>query len=147
MTDFMDRLDREVEAWKPQPGDKIVGTITSIEAFDGKYGEYPLLIVDTGDHEIAIHAFHTVLKSELARKDPSEGDRIGVKYTGRNVDGGYEGYRVLIERQHPENRSINWNAIRRETDAERTDVDVPPSSSIKDAVAATRNPRSDDAPF
>ena len=145
MTDFMDRLDREVEAWKPQPGDKIVGTISSIEAFDGKYGEYPLLIVDTGDDEIAIHAFHTVLKSELARKDPSEGDRIGVKYTGRNVDGGYEGYRVLIERQHPVDQSFDWNAMRHESDAARGKTDTPPSS-IKDAVAATKN-QADDATF
>ena len=80
MSELEERLDDIAEAWKPEEGDKLVGTVQSVEMFDGKFGPYPLLVIESGDsREVAVHAFHTVLKSELSRKQPQPGDRIGLK--------------------------------------------------------------------
>ncbi len=101
--DFEDRLNHFPEGWKPKVGDSLIGTVAEVSTRDSDYGgEYPVVVIETEDgREIAIHAFHTVLKNELARLRPREGDKLGVKCHGR--DGGeYEKYRVLLERAEPE---------------------------------------------
>jgi hypothetical protein len=71
---------------------------------------YPLLEVETDDGEVvAVHAFHTVLKNELAKKRPDVGDRVGIKYLGTPPGKNYESYRVVIERTTAS--SPNWDAI------------------------------------
>lgn len=110
-----DRLDHEAVGWRPEPGDKLIGTIISIdEGTSGEWGPYPLLEVEQGDGTcIALHAFHSVLRNAIASKRPQVGDTIGVKYIGKvNPKGGgnaYENYRVQIERAAgaPE---IDWDA-------------------------------------
>lgn len=114
MTDLADRLDAEyAEAWRPNPGDKIVGTIATIEMFTGQYEPYPIVTVDTDDGPRSVHAFHTVLRSELAGKKPQPGDRIGIKYRGKS-DKGYESYRVVVE----SDRRVDWDRVGHEADSE-----------------------------
>lgn len=118
--DIGSRVDAFPEPWKPEPGDKFVGTIQSIEEFDdskNEYPAYPLLIVLTDDgREIAFHAFHTVAKRELARQRASVGDRIAVKYFGRTEnDRGYERYRLLIDKPQ---KGPDWERIEQEATAE-----------------------------
>lgn len=97
-----DRLDQEVTAWRPEPGDKIYGKVVDISQNQGDYEPYPLLEIETPDGAmVAIHAFHTVLKSELAKKHPVAGDSIGIKYLGKTAGKDYEGYRVIIDRATP----------------------------------------------
>lgn len=103
-----DRLDREpAPGWRPEPGDKVIGTIVEISEAPGTdFGAYPLITIEQDDGtEIAVHAFHSVLRNELESKQPSEGDRIGIRYAGKvaGKSGGrdYESYRVVLERVTP----------------------------------------------
>lgn len=130
MSDMMDRLDRDAEPWKPSPGDKLTGTVASVEIFTGQYGDYPLLLVVGDDGtENAVHAFHTVLRSELARKQPKPGDRIGIKYVGKDTEKGYERYRVVLDSERP--AGVDWSQVARVADGELGD-DTPPDREPPD---------------
>jgi len=64
---------------------------------------YPIIVVrkDDGD-EIAVHAFHAVLRAKLAENKPAIGDRIAIRYEGKikaKTEGhpAYHGYSVVVE--------------------------------------------------
>jgi len=97
-------LDATFEGWQPKPGDKLTGTILTRSTSDaGGYGSYPLLEILTDDGQgIALHCFHTVLKTAVERWDPKPGEYVGVKYLGK-LEGrgsfeGYEDYRMVVRR-------------------------------------------------
>jgi hypothetical protein len=100
--DFL--LESDPDGWTPREGDKLVGRVLNIETGGqgSQYGSYPLLLIRRdGDGQLVnVHAFHTVLRTELGRKAVGVGDRIGIKYMGL-ADGGdfgtYENYRVVTE--------------------------------------------------
>ena len=103
-----DRLDAPpAEGWRPQSGDKLIGTIVEITEGASEYGTYPLIVVQPDDDPTprSVHAFHTVLKNELEKLRPTEGDSIGIKYLGRQTGKGggasYESYKVALERNTP----------------------------------------------
>lgn len=109
MTDLMDRLDREPEAWLPEAGDKITGRIVEVgeAGHASEYGKYPILIIESVDVktgeivETVLHCFHTVLRNAIERVNPEVGDTIGVAYKGLKEGGAFgtfENYRVVIER-------------------------------------------------
>jgi hypothetical protein len=117
-----DRFDY-AQAWRPGPGDVLKGTVTEItEYHGGGYGSYPIVTVTleedcrAGDtelkagSEVAVHAFHTVLRNELARLDVQIDEPIAVLYGGtqRTKDGStnYEGYRVRMPGRTP--KRFNW---------------------------------------
>jgi hypothetical protein len=99
MSNLHDALDAEyASAWRPNPGDKLIGTVTELSEREGSYGCYPIVTVATESGErLAVHAFHEVLANELARVAPKVGDIIGVKYAGKDPDKGYHRYRVRRE--------------------------------------------------
>lgn len=84
--------------WRPNPGERIKGNIVDIATGDGGYGPYPIVTLDTDDGEKAVHAFHQVLRTELARRRPKIGDEIEVTYLGKRENqsgnGSYHAYRV-----------------------------------------------------
>lgn len=102
MTDEQQQTTEEqgyAEGWRPNPGDRIAGTVVDIAATDGGYGVYPIVTLKTSGGEVAVHAFHTVLRRELARRRPSVGDDLEITYLGKQKakgaqDRGYDGYRV-----------------------------------------------------
>ena len=102
--DILSALDRPAaQGWKPVPGDTLSGRIVDIyTSGPGEYGEYPILEVANSNGEvIAVHCFHTTMKSAVERRQPKVGDRIGVRYEGRKTSGGfgdkgYESYRVVV---------------------------------------------------
>lgn len=101
-----DRLDRETApGWKPEVGDQVIGTIVEISERPGtEYGPYQVITIEQADGtEVAVHAFHGVLKNELESKQPTEGDRIGIRYLGKKQGATreYENYRVVLERATP----------------------------------------------
>ena len=105
MRSIDDRLDSFAEAWKPEPGDKLIGTVVDLDERDSAYGDepYPIVTVETDDgNELAFHAFHTVARNELAKQRPAIGDRIGIAYHGKQDGKNYESYRVIVERAEPE---------------------------------------------
>lgn len=118
--DLDERLEAQTEAWMPEPGDKIVGTVVELSELESQYGTYPLLVLATEDgREMAIHAFRTVLKNEVAKKRPQIGDKVGIKYFGQLPDKDFHGYKLVIERGEgtpaPE---IDFDAIAQQAEAE-----------------------------
>jgi hypothetical protein len=104
-----ERLDSFAEAWRPEAGDKLIGTVVDLDERDSDFGDepYPIVTVltDTGD-ERAFHGFHTVARNELAKQRPKVGERIGIAYHGLS-DKGYERYRIIVERD--ETPSLDWD--------------------------------------
>lgn len=121
--DLLDRLDQDfAPGWQPETGDKIAGRITDITHRDGGWGLYPVLELDLGGtpartkdgqvtDRIAVHALHGVLKNELEQRRPAIGDRLAVKYLGKQQGkkGGadYEGYKLAHE---PADGTAAWGA-------------------------------------
>ena len=59
MRSLDDRLDNFAEAWKPEPGDKLIGTVVDLDERDSAYGDepYPIVTVQNDDgNELAFHA-------------------------------------------------------------------------------------------
>lgn len=88
----------ESNSWRPDKGEEIKGTLVGVEARDSGYGPYPMLLLDVDGAEVAVHAFHTVLRTELAKRRPKPGDELTIKYLGKTADSkdrkGYHSYRV-----------------------------------------------------
>ncbi len=95
-----ERLDAPAEGWKPEVGEKLIGTIIDLDERDSQYDEEPYTLVtvlnDEGE-ERAFHGFHTVPRRKLARLGPQIGDRIGIAYHGRHSKG-YERYVIKLDR-------------------------------------------------
>jgi hypothetical protein len=88
------------EAWRPNPGDTISGYVVKVAAADGDYGPYPVVTVRTtqlpqGEVDVAVHAFHDMLRSELADRQVQAGDQITITYLGKHPEKDYYGYRVV----------------------------------------------------
>lgn len=126
-------------AWRPSPGETLEGTVTEITEYDGGgFGGYPILTVGTEDGEKAVHAFHTVLRNELAKLDIQVGEKVAILYGGkqRSKDGSveYEGYRVKAPDRKP--RRFAWG-----------DSDNGDETSGNDLVDDTPGDDGSDLPF
>jgi hypothetical protein len=96
-------LDYDFEGWQPEPGDKIMGVVITVtESSEGDYGTYPVVSIVTPTLDaVALHCFHSVLRSAIERNNPQPGDTIAIKYKGtkegKGVGGqGYEDYNVIV---------------------------------------------------
>lgn len=92
-------MTEEGNGWRPTAGDKIEGTVVDIATGDGGYGPYPIVTLEVeGGSEVSVHAFHHVLRTELARRRPRVGNELAIKYIGKTDDSkdrkGYHTYRV-----------------------------------------------------
>ena len=149
MSSITDRLEKDVAAWRPDPEDKLVGTVVEVDERVSDYGPYPLLIVETEDgDEIVFHAFHTVAKNELGRLAPSVGDQIGIIYGGKDEDRKYEKYRVVLDRVRSESKPVDWKGYADDTaGAAGTQIMAGPDEPVP---PPTEEPGSDvdaDVPF
>jgi hypothetical protein len=106
------QVDREfADAWRPEPGDKLIGEVVELGQRDGAYGVYPIVTVRQDDGvELAFHAFHTVAQSKLAEARPQVGERVAIKYLGLNKRGDrpYHDYRAAVDRAAV---AFNWRAF------------------------------------
>ena len=88
------------EAWSPEPGGTIAGTVVSIDARDGGYGPCPIVTIATVEAFIAFHAFHSVAKNELAKLRPQVGEKLVIVYNGKRNSksgrGSYHSYSVSM---------------------------------------------------
>lgn len=117
---ILDQLNRPPsEAWKPAPGDTLIGRVTELDTRVTVHGEYPLVVLETEDGRlVGVHGFHTVLKSELARRRPAIGDRIGIRFDGNPPGKDYKSYRVVVDHAQPRDTGPDWDRIGMETAAE-----------------------------
>jgi hypothetical protein len=116
-----DRLDEPyAEAWRPAPGESLIGEVVAIDqrisAYDG-VTLYPVVTVrkDNGD-TLAFHGYHAVAKAELGKQAPAIGERIGIKYIGKPPGKAYEAYRIIVERDGP---AVDWAQVKAEGEAEQ----------------------------
>lgn len=135
MASLEDRVENFPSAWKPKTGEKLTGTITELSERESEFGAYPAVGIstDTGE-EVVFHAFHVAARNQLARLRPEVGDRLAVKYFGKDEEKGYEKYRILIDRTAP---AINWDTHAVESAAELAagGADVEPGETESDALA------------
>jgi hypothetical protein len=131
-------VDREfAEAWRPDPGDKLVGEIVELGARAGYNDElYPIVTVRQDDGvELAFHAFHTVARNELAKLHPQVGQRLAVRYEGekQGADGRskYHHYRIATDAVPV----FSWGAFGDAADVTEVGSDIP-----------TDDPPADDPP-
>ena len=82
------------EGWKPNPGDEVTGKLIDVAVTENGWGPYPVLTLESGGREVAVHAFHDVLKGELSRRQPKIGDELSIKYLGQPQGKNYHAYRV-----------------------------------------------------
>jgi len=140
----MDRLDAFPEAWKPQPGDKLVGVVTELDERDSEFSRYAIVtVLDDDGREWAFHAFHTVAARELARQRPVVGDRIGVAYHGVDPVKKYARYRVVVDHAVATENAPDWDAIGAAAAADPTvDAadDVPPAPETLGSVTPIVRP-------
>jgi len=149
------RLEKDyAPAWRPNPGDALVGEVTDLSANTGYDGApYPIVTVRQDDgRELALHAFHTVARNELAKQRPQIGERIGIKYTGEKATadgrGKFHGYRVAVDRPQA---AFDWGTY---GDGDASEPAAPQSDVPRDgfeygqppAQAGTATP-DDDVPF
>jgi hypothetical protein len=82
-------MDMNVEyaaGWRPEEGDVLVGTVTSVDLGHSNWGgSYPIITVDPGEGEdaVAVHCFHTGLKQRVMALKPMRGEVIGFQYKGK----------------------------------------------------------------
>ena len=84
MNDVSDALDEGyADGWRPDEGDKIVGTIVGLSKgwSDYRQGFYPIVTIhdEATGKDIAVHGFHHALNRELIALKPKLGERIGIK--------------------------------------------------------------------
>jgi hypothetical protein len=124
------------EPWKPNPGDVLEGEITELTMYEGgAYGAYPIVTVKQDDGvSLALHAFHTVARDELAAKDVQIGERIAILYAGKQRtkagDGEYEGYRVKLPGRTP--KKFNWDGDELDSTDSSSLETVPPNAADAD---------------
>jgi hypothetical protein len=74
----------ESGAWVPKEnGDRIEGRVVDVTSTDAGWGPYPIVTLRTAQGiERDVHAYHTVLRKELARRHPKIGDEITIVFQG-----------------------------------------------------------------
>lgn len=143
-----DQLANEyAPAWRPDPGDSLVGEIISLDERDGGYGPYPIIGIRRADGtEASFHALHNVAQTELAKLEPRIGETIGIRYRGlvssANARGSYHAYTVKMDR--PSASGVNWGRYGAEPPADAFASDVP---SDVPAPRAAADDDSDPLPF
>jgi hypothetical protein len=97
---LVEQLGQDTEAWMPEPGEMLAGTITGVGVRSSEYGRYPALTVQQLDGtEVVFHAFRTVALNEVIRARPKVGDMIAVAYLGDPKKIGYHEYRIRFAGQ------------------------------------------------
>jgi hypothetical protein len=137
MPSLAERLDNFPEAWQPtNPGEKLIGELTDVDLRESEYGDpYSVLTVaaeegSTQDGEmippgteLAWHAFHTMARNEVKRKQPQVGEKVGIVYAGKGEakpgKNAPERWRLLVERPQPQ--QFDYDAV----PAGEADDDVP----------------------
>ena len=82
-------------------GDTLKGTVRRLELGDTAYGPCRIVVVDTPDGPRSVWLIHDALLSQMRKLRPEPGDRIGIRYNGRQQSGAgrsYHSYTVVTDR-------------------------------------------------
>lgn len=112
-------------AWRPEPGDVLVGKVLHYDVGHTAYGPVRTCVVERDDGErVALWLSATVLLAEFAKLKPRVGERIGLKYLGIHPDRGYHRWKLVVDRpnEQPDFRPLGGEAV---VDASETDAGEP----------------------
>lgn len=85
---LLNLVDRDIAGWRPEPGDRLFGTVVDITEGTSEFGAYPLLVIDTPQSRtlVGVHCFHASLKrdveSAMTRLTLVVGSRVAIGYRG-----------------------------------------------------------------
>ena len=104
MTDETEKFaDAEYpHTWRPDQGDppRIKGKIVSVtRSPDFGWGPFPIITLETSEGQQSVFCMHSVLRRELAERQPQRGDEIEIVYLGMKQPKGngkpYHSYQVV----------------------------------------------------
>lgn len=89
MREMLDQSERNYEGWNPEERPQLVGTIADIvmDCDCGGFGTHPILFIDLPNGDgVAVHTFHTTLRSQVEPKIKQGrmgvGDLIAISHLG-----------------------------------------------------------------
>jgi hypothetical protein len=92
-TDLFDRIDNPPKSWTPNgiPDNldpencvssvEIAGTVEGVETRESEFGDFPMVILNTGEGRVQVAAMHETLKRRL--EHVQVGQRVAIRYNGR----------------------------------------------------------------
>jgi hypothetical protein len=98
--DELEKWNGWPEAWRPEPGDILVGRIDAYDVGHTNYGPVRTVLLtqeDTGER-VSVWLSSTVLLNLFEQHKPKPGERIGLKYLGKDETKGYHRYRLVVDR-------------------------------------------------
>jgi hypothetical protein len=98
--DRLERWDDFPPAWKPVPGEILVGTVEGYDTWEGKYGPVKVVILrdEAGGALVSVYLSSMVLLQEFRKLRPRPGETVGIRYLGKDEDRGYHKYKVMVDR-------------------------------------------------
>jgi len=99
--DRLERWDDFPPAWRPVPGEILVGTVEGYDTWEGKYGAVKVAFLRdaAGGALVGVYLSSTVLLEEFRKVRPRVGEKIGIRYLGKDEEKGYHKFKVMIERE------------------------------------------------
>lgn len=87
-------------AWKPKPGEVLVGFIESYDVGHTPFGAVRTVMIaqEATGEVVSVWLSSTVLLDQFQKQKPKPGERVGLKYLGRDEAKGYHRYRLLVDR-------------------------------------------------
>lgn len=113
MRQMLEQSEREYVGWNPETMPQVVGTVADItpNCDCGGYGGHNIIFIDTPKGEgVAVHAFHTTLRSQVDQRIKERrlvpGDLIAISHLGTKASAvkGHNDmnmYRVVIRQRPP----------------------------------------------
>lgn len=98
--DALRRWDDGPPAWRPRPGEVLVGVIDRYTISDTPRGLVRTVIVietQTGE-QVSLHLASMCLLSLFAQYQPRPGDQIDVRYRWKTPDHSYQRWRLFMDR-------------------------------------------------
>jgi hypothetical protein len=119
---YQDEMRRRAEqgfapGWQPARGDEIVGVVEDVDHVNtSKFSDYEVVTVrriindKVTDERVAIHCFHTSLRTSMQRKWPNPGGVLFLRYVGTKhndrTDQDFEAYDYAYDAFPPEHLRI-----------------------------------------
>jgi len=103
-----DDLDRKLDEPRAETfrfkarGDTVKGTVVRLEQATTEYGPARIVVLDTGTELRSVWLIHDALTSQMKKLRPKRGDRVAIRYNGKETSAAgrsYHSYTVVSDRE------------------------------------------------
>jgi hypothetical protein len=96
----LDGWDGYPEAWRPKPGEVLVGFVDCYDQGHTSYGPVRTVTIihEKTNTKVSVWLSSTVLLNLFQKHKPKPGERVGLKYLGKDKEKGYHRYRLVVDR-------------------------------------------------